>query len=162
MHWIDILILIVVAISAIISLVRGFVSEALSLATWVVGFWVAWLFFRPLAVQLEPWIDVPSLRLGASFGLLLIVTLLLGAILNRFLALLVDSTGLTGTDRMIGMLFGIARGVLMVAILVLLAGLTPLPGDGWWHESSLIPYFEEMALWMKQNLPDDIARYFSY
>ena len=162
MLWVDILIIGVIALSAIISLIRGFVQEAFSLATWIAAFCVAWFFFRPLAAQLEPWIEVQSIRLGVAYGLLLLAVLLLGGILNRFLKMLVDTTGLNGTDRLIGVFFGAARGALVVAILVLLAGLTAFPGDAWWHESSLIPYFQEMALWLKQYLPADIADDFHY
>jgi membrane protein required for colicin V production len=89
MLWIDILIIGIIALSAIISLVRGFVQEAFSLATWIAAFWVAWFFFRPLAAQFESWIEVPSIRLGVAYGLLLITVLLLGGILNRFMGMLV-------------------------------------------------------------------------
>ncbi len=162
MLWIDFLIIGIIALSAVISLVRGFVKEAVSLATWIAAFWVAWFFFRPLAAQLEPWINVPSIRLGVAYGLLLIAVLILGGILNRFMGILVNSTGLNGTDRLIGAFFGAARGAVVVAILILLAGLTPFPGDPWWQESQTIPYFQELALWLKQFLPADIADNFQY
>lgn len=162
MIWVDILIIAVIAVSAIISLIRGFIQEALSLATWVAAFALAWFFFRPLAVQLEPWIDVSSLRLGVAYGIIVLVVLLLGVLVNHFMKALVDGTGLSGTDRLIGIFFGVARGAVVVAILVLLAGLTPFPQDGWWTESRLIPYFQEMAVWMKAYLPSDIAANFSY
>ncbi|MES9830903.1 MAG: CvpA family protein [Candidatus Thiodiazotropha sp. DIVDIV] len=162
MLWIDILIIAIIALSAVISLIRGFVQEALSLATWIAAFTLAWLFFRTLSVELIPWIDVPSIRLGVSFGLILIGVLIIGAIINHFMKVLVDTTGLSGTDRMIGIFFGMARGAVIVAILVLLAGLTPFPNDPWWHESRLIPYFQDMALWLKSFLPSDIAANFDY
>ncbi|MES9854688.1 MAG: CvpA family protein [Candidatus Thiodiazotropha sp. LLP2] len=162
MLWIDILIIAIIALSAVISLIRGFVQEALSLATWIAAFTLAWLFFRTLSVELIPWIDVPSIRLGVSFGLILIGVLIIGAIINHFMKVLVDTTGLSGTDRMIGIFFGVARGAVIVAILVLLAGLTPFPNDPWWHESRLIPYFQDMALWLKSFLPSDIAANFDY
>jgi membrane protein required for colicin V production len=162
MLWIDILIIGIIALSAIISLIRGFVQEALSLATWIAAFWVAWFFFRPLADTMEGWIDVQSIRLGVAYGILLLSVLILGAIINHFMRLLVESTGLSGTDRLIGVFFGAARGAVVIAILILLAGLTPFPGDAWWHESRLIPNFQEMALWLKQFLPPDIADNFRY
>lgn len=162
MLWIDILIIAIIALSAVISLIRGFVQEALSLATWIAAFTLAWLFFRSLSMELSPWIDVPSIRLGVAFVLILIGVLILGAIANHFMKILVTTTGLSGTDRMIGIFFGMARGAVMVAILVLLAGLTPFPNDPWWHESRLIPYFQEMALWLKRFLPNDIATNFHY
>lgn len=162
MLWIDILIVAIIAVSAVISLIRGFVQEALSLATWVAAFALAWFFFRPLAGQLEPLIDVSSIRLGVAYGVILLVVLLLGAFINRFMKTLVETTGLTGTDRLLGIFFGVARGALVVAILVLLAGLTPFPGDTWWRESQLIPYFQDIAVWLQGHLPDDIAMNFSY
>ena len=162
MLWVDTLIIAIIAISTIISLIRGFVQEAVSLATWIAAFALAWFFFRPLAAELQPWIDVASIRLGVAYGAILLVVLILGALVNRFMKTLVDTTGLSGTDRLIGIFFGAARGAVVVAILVLLAGLTPFPEDAWWVESRLIPHFEEMAVWMKGYLPDDIAANFSY
>ncbi|HIP52386.1 MAG TPA: CvpA family protein, partial [Chromatiales bacterium] len=136
--------------------------EALSLGTWVLAFWVAWTFFRELAIAMEPWIATQSVRLGVSFAILVTATLIIGGIVNYLVAQLVEKTGLSGTDRLIGVVFGAARGVLLVAILVLLAGLTPMPEDTWWKQSSMIPYFQEIALWLKQFLPPDIAAKFSY
>jgi membrane protein required for colicin V production len=162
MLWIDILIIGIIALSAVISLVRGFVREALSLATWIAAFWIAWLFFRPLAAQFEGWIEVPSIRLGLAYGVLLITVLLLGALINHFMTLLVNSTGLSGTDRLLGVFFGAARGAVVVAILILLAGLTPFPQDPWWGASEMIPHFQELAVWLKQFLPADIAASFKY
>ncbi|MCU7907013.1 MAG: CvpA family protein [Candidatus Thiodiazotropha sp. (ex Epidulcina cf. delphinae)] len=162
MLWVDILIIAVIALSAIIGLVRGFVQEALSLATWIAAFTLAWVFFRALAVELEPWIDVPSIRLGVAYGVILLAVLLLGAVVNHFMKVLVNTTGLSGTDRLIGIFFGVARGTVVVAILILPAGLTPFPQDSWWRESSLIPYFQDLALWLKRYLPDDIAANFHY
>ena len=161
MFWIDILIIGIIALSALISLLRGFVREALSLLTWIAAFWVAWFFFRPLADQLGL-IEVPSIRLGVAYAVLLIGVLLLGALINHFMSQLVNSTGLSGTDRFLGVFFGAARGAVVVAILILLAGLTPFPQDPWWKDSQLIPYFQDMALWLKQFLPADIAASFKY
>ncbi|MCU7891875.1 MAG: CvpA family protein [Candidatus Thiodiazotropha sp. (ex Ustalcina ferruginea)] len=162
MLWIDILIIAIIALSAIISLIRGFVQEALSLATWIAAFILAWFFFRPLAVELEPWIDVQSIRLGVAYAIILLLVLILGAVINHFMKVLVDTTGLSGTDRLIGIFFGVARGAVVVAVIVLLAGLTPFPNDNWWQASRLIPYFQDMALWLKSFLPDDIAANFHY
>lgn len=161
MIWIDFVILGIIGLSAVISLMRGFVREALSLAVWVLAFWVAWTFFRKLALQLD-WFTVPSVRLGAAFLILFIATLMVGALVNFLMGQLVDKTGLSGTDRLIGILFGAARGAILVAILVLLAGLTPFPNDPWWKESQLIGYFQELAIWLKQLLPADIGEKFKF
>ena len=75
---------------------------------------------------------------------------------------LVTSTGLTGSDRFLGLIFGIARGALVVAILVLLAGLTPFPEDPWWNESSLLEWFQPLALWLREYIPSAIAGNLNY
>ena len=162
MNWFDYAILGVIALSAGISLIRGFVREAFSLAVWVLALWVAWTFFRDLAPMLGRWIATPSVQLGLAFAGLLIATLIVGGLVNYLLIQLVQVTGLSGSDRLIGMVFGVARGAVLVCVLVLLAGLTPFPQDPWWQDSVLVPYFEELALWMKDLLPEDIAHRFKY
>lgn len=161
MIWIDYVILGIIGLSTIISLIRGFVREALSLVVWVFAFWVAWTFFRELALHLGMF-SVPSVRLGVAFGVLFIVTLIIGALVNYLIGQLVDKTGLSGTDRLIGMLFGAARGAVLVAVLVLLAGLTPFPEDPWWRESQLLASFQELATWLLTLLPDDISDKFRF
>ncbi len=162
MVWLDFLILGLILLSALISLVRGFVREAFSLAIWVMAFWVSWSFFRDLEVPLRSWIGSPTVRLGIAFAALMIVTLTIGGLVNYLIIQLVERTGMSGTDRLIGMVFGAARGVLLVAVLVLLAGLTPLPQEGWWMESGLVGYFEELAFWLRDLLPPEIAERFRY
>ena len=161
MIWVDYVIIGIIGLSSLISLIRGFVREALSLVVWVLAFWIAWMFFRDLALHMD-WISVPSLRLGLSFALLFVAALIVGGLVNYLVGQLVDKTGLTGTDRLIGMLFGAARGILLVGVLVLLAGLTPLPEDPWWKSSQLIPYFQELAVWLKSLLPENIGERFRF
>lgn len=162
MNWFDYLIIGVIAVSTLISLWRGFLREAFSLAVWILAFWVGWSFFRDLAPHLETWVDTPSIRLGLAFVALMIVTLVVGGLVNFLLIKLVESSGLSGTDRLIGMVFGAARGVLLICALVLVAGLTPFPDDPWWKASVLAPYFQELALWLRDLLPPDIADRFNY
>jgi membrane protein required for colicin V production len=162
MTWFDYSIIAVIVVSALISLARGFVKEAMSLGVWVLAFWVSWTFFRDLAPRLSGWIETPSVQLGLAFAILMIVILMVGGLVTFLMGKLVEHTGLSGSDRLIGMVFGAARGVLLVTVLVLLAGLTPFPDDPWWQESVLPPYFEELALWLRDLLPQDIAERFRY
>jgi len=161
MIWVDYVIIGIIGLSALISLVRGFMREALSLVVWILAFWIAWTFFRELAQHLT-WFSVPSVRLGVALAVLFLVTLMVGGLVNFLVEQLVDRTGLTGTDRLIGMLFGAARGILLVTLLILLAGLTPLPDDPWWKSSQLIGYFQELAVWLKTLLPEDLGDKFKY
>ena len=160
--WIDVVILALIALSAILSLFRGFVREAVALATWLVALWVAMAFYEELAAWLSQWVAVPSAQKVTAFALLFICVLLLGAIVNYLAGKLVDKTGLTGTDKMLGVIFGVARGAAIVAILVLLAGLTPVSQDPWWQDSRFLGYFEDLALWMRDFLPSEIANNITY
>lgn len=148
-NWVDILILSMILISALISLSRGFIKEALSLITWIVAGVVAWTFGGSLAHYLQPYIQVPSLQTIAACALLFIATLLVGSLVNLLLTQLVRTTGLTGTDRFLGMVFGGARGLFLVVILVGLISLAPVQQDEWWQQSTLIPHFLLIADWLK-------------
>jgi membrane protein required for colicin V production len=150
-HWAlaDVGMLVIVLLSAMISLLRGFVKEALSLATWVAALIVGRLFSTKLAILLENQISVPSMRLATAFILLFLGMLIVGALINQLISQLVKATGLTGTDRLLGMLFGCARGVLVVAIIVGMLSMTPVVNDPWWKESKLIPMILPMWDWAK-------------
>lgn len=158
MNWLDVAILVLVALSAVISLMRGFVREALSLVAWILAFWVALTFASRLAAT--PWlsaqIDSPTARISTAFIVLFLVTLVVSALINFVIAQLVSRTGLSGTDRLVGAVFGLARGVALVGVVVLLAGFTQLPRERWWNESMLLPQFESLAVWMKSFLPADV------
>jgi len=164
--WIDYVIFAVIGLSAIIGLFRGFVREALSLVAWGAAIWVALTYTELFADYLEPYLkpytEQPSLHSIAAFALLFLGTLTIGGILNYLVSLLVRKSGIGGTDRFLGVFFGIARGGLVVAILVLLAGLTSLPQDPWWSKSRTLPYFEELAESLSNFLPEDIAKDFVF
>lgn len=162
MIWVDFFILAIITISALLSLWRGFVREALSLASWIAALWVAMLFFQNLAAWLARWIDTPSVRSVVAFTALFVSVVLLGGLINFLAGQLVSKTGLTGTDRALGIVFGTARGVVIVAVLVMLAGLTALPQDTWWSQSLLLHHFQDMALWLRSFLPPDIAQHIHY
>jgi membrane protein required for colicin V production len=157
MIWVDIVIPGIIAISALFSLMRGFVREALSLLGWLAAFWVALTFAKDFADLLLAGITTPSVRVVVSFTILFVVTLVIAALINRLAGSLVSKTGLTGTDRMIGMLFGIARGVVLVSVLVLLAGMTTMPEDPWWQQSALIDVFQKLALWLRYTVAPELT-----
>ena len=113
-------------------------------------------------VWLEPYIDISSGRQAAAFASLFLATLLLAAMVNFLVGRLIDISGLSGTDRMLGMLFGMARGAVVIAALVLLLGYTPIPNDPWWGDSHLLHYFEDLALKMASYLPPEFTKNLSY
>lgn len=162
MNWVDYSILAIIGISVLISIWRGFTKEALSLAGWILAAWVALTFADKLDALLEPHIEVPSLRLMVAFAILFIATLFLAGFINYLAVQVIKKTGLSGTDRMVGVFFGIARGCVVVAVVVLVAGMTPVPQDPWWKASQLMHYFQDMAIWIRQFLPADIAKSIQY
>lgn len=162
MNWVDYTIVAIIIISALISLARGFMTEALSLVGWILAFWVAIKYTQPFSTFLVDTVTIPALRHGLAFFALFVATLLVVALVNFLIGQLVDKTGLTGTDRMLGMVFGIARGVVVIAVLVLLAGLTAFPEQPWWRASVLIEHFQVVAVEIRKWLPPDIANYVSY
>ena len=134
----------VLGISILISFWRGFVREAMSLGTWIASIVIARLFAAQTATLLVPYIDVPSLRLGAAYAMLMVGTLIVGALVSNLAGAFVKMTGLAGTDRFLGMVFGLARGGVIITIIVAgLYYLTPAPEDGWWQESVIIPQVVE-------------------
>ena len=157
MIWVDIVIPSIIAISALFSVMRGFVKEALSLLGWVTAFWIALTFSKDLADLFLVGISTPSLRMVVAFTILFVVTLVIAALVNHLAAQLVRKTGLTGTDRMIGMIFGVARGAVVVSVLVLLAGFTTMTQDAWWQESALIDVFHELALWLRYTVAPELT-----
>lgn len=157
MVWVDGVFIAVIILSALVSLWRGFVREALSLATWILAFWIAWAFSDRAAPWFARWIETPSLQTVAGFALLFFVVLLIGALVNHFATLAIEKTGLTGTDRMVGMIFGLLRGVVLVAILVMVGLILNLSRDPWWHDSFFIPYLEPLASWLMGLFPGDFG-----
>ena len=139
MTTIDWVIIAVLSLSTLISIKRGFVKEALSLVIWISAVVIARLYSAQLATLLVDVVSGTSMRLMAAFGLLFVATLIVGAMINYLIGELVRLTGLSGTDRMFGMIFGLARGLLVLLVGVSLIKLTPLTEDAWWKESRLIP-----------------------
>ncbi len=142
LNWADWGIIGILAISCLISVKRGFVKEALSLVIWLLALVIASFFSPKLAPLLSAYIDAPSLRQMVAFAILFVATLITGGAVNYLLSTLIKATGLSGTDRMLGVLFGLVRGgIIIMVILLYLPSLIPVNEDAWWQESALIPQF---------------------
>ena len=162
MNWVDFTIIGIILISTVISLFRGFVREILSLAAWVVAFWAAATYAEPAAALLEDYVSIPTARMVVAFVGVLIVALVACGLINYLIGSFIEKTGLSATDRILGGLFGVFRGVAIVMIAVLLAGLTTAPGASWWQDSQVTGPFETAALMIVDWLPPDLAKHFSY
>lgn len=158
MNWADYVILGVLGLSVLMGLWRGFVGEVLALAVWVVAVWVAWTLGPSVAASLTA-VSLPSARIVLGYALCFIAVLIAGAIVGFLMRKLVAGSGLSGTDRLLGAIFGIARGLALVTLTVLLLGFTPFPRDPWWHESRLLPSFQQAAQWASAHMPPEVTKY---
>jgi len=159
-NWADYTFIIVILVSTLISLVRGFVREALSLISWIIAIWVGYEFSTVLAEMplLKNTIATNSVRMIISFVVLFLAVVFVGAIINHVITKFIKKTGLNGTDRSLGMVFGMARGVLLVALVVLLGEFTAFSQDNWWKSSQLIPHFDTIAKSIRSVLPKDLDK----
>lgn len=140
----------ILLISALISIRRGFTKEAMSLASWVAALVVARLFSDNLASLLTGWLANEAHRYTAAFIILFLATLIVGSLVNHLLGEFVRMTGLTGTDRALGVVFGLLRGIIIVVAVLALGKLFAL--DQFWQDSVLIPYFEPVIRWTGENI----------
>ena len=148
MNEVDWLILAILGLSAVVSLWRGFVREAISLALWVLAFAIAMSFSDPLAYLLQDWITVPAIQRVLAFAGLFVATLFVGGLLSQLLSALIKKVGLGMLDRLLGMLFGILRGCIVVVVaIVLLPQLVAVDQQAWWNQSMLIPHFAMLEDW---------------
>lgn len=145
MNWIDLVFIALIVISGLISLYRGFVREVFSLATWIIAVWAGIQYSSTVAVYLPEGITDVTLRLGLAFAGIFILVLILGGIAGVLANRVVRGSGLTGTDRSLGVVFGVLRGALIVAVLVFVASLTLFSQESWWQESAMVPHFERVV-----------------
>jgi membrane protein required for colicin V production len=154
----DYAVLTVISASVLLGLWRGVVSEILALAAWVVAFFVA----RAEAVAVASWlagrIAEPGMRLAVAYVLVFIGVLLVFAIARMLISLMLKAVGLGLLDRLLGAAFGVLRGILVVVMAVLVAGMTPLPKEVWWREAMLAPPLETVVIAAKPWLPAEAAK----
>lgn len=151
----------VLALSLLIGVWRGVVSEILALVAWVAAFLAARLLAAQAGEMIAAGFD-PAWRQAAGFVAIFVVVLILFVLARWIASLLLKAVGLAPLDRVLGAVFGIARGVLVVWVAVLLAGLTALPQQQWWRQAVLAPPLETAVLAARPWLPPDLAKRIRY
>ena len=149
----DWVIIVLLGGSCLIALFRGLVREALSLANWVVAALVARGASSAASEWLAQWINTPSIRYAVAFAALMLASLIIGGVLIGLVVRLVRASGLGFADRLLGLVFGFARGVLLVLLgLALVRFGLPVEEDSWWQSSMLVPIFNVGLDWILPKL----------
>lgn len=152
----------VITISLLIGVGRGVVSEMLALAAWVAAFVAARTWAGEAGRILLDETTEAAWRQAAGFLAIFVAVLVLFALVRWLATLLLKAVGLRALDRTLGAAFGVARGVLVVWVLVLLAGLSALPQQTWWRQALLASPFETAVLAAKPWLPPELAQRLRY
>ena len=159
MTWLDYVFIGIVLISVLFGALRGFIREALSLATWVAAFAGALRYGPEFVERFKSSISAVPIRLAAGYALPFFAILLVGGLLTWAVAWAVRGAGLAPVDRMLGSGFGLLRGALIVVALVMLAGMSALGREPWWNQSVLVPQIQPVARDVQGLIP---ARWITY
>lgn len=159
LNGLDWVIVAVIGFSVVISITRGFMREVISLTTWVLAIWVSFHYTQAVSTILEGYIEADMLRMMVSVGILFFATLIAGVFVNVVIGGVMLRSRLSVADRFLGMAFGATRGILLVTLGVMLAGMTMVPQSDWWGRANLVPYFEHSASWLATFLPEKVVNY---
>jgi len=157
----DLVIAGIIVLSILIGILRGLVKESISLVTWIVAICLAVMYSEPLSTHMT-FTSVGFVRNLTAFLLIFVGTVFVGALINFAIGGFIRKTPFSLPDRVLGSLFGLLRGMVFVTILVLLGGLTPFPETPWWKNSYAVSHFQELAIWLKDRLPDENAKVFNF
>ena len=158
----DYVVLSIFLVSIVLSIVRGFVREALSIAGWIVAFIAAGAYASYFEPFMPSAIGGESLRILIAFILVFLAALLITALITMVLSALIKGVGLGFIDRLLGSVFGFLRAFVIVMLLVLIAGLTAIPKQQFWQQAVLSRSLEVVAMQITQWLPNDLSKWISY
>ena len=158
----DYLVLAIIGISILLSVMRGLVAEVLSLSAWFVAFFVAKVYSSQLLPMMPDAIPTESLRILAAFLVLFLATLLVASLLSIALSAIFKKIGLGWLNRLLGSIFGLMRGLLIVCICVFLAGLTDAPKDERWRNAMFSAPIEALVIRLLPWVPENITQHIKY
>jgi membrane protein required for colicin V production len=152
--WIDYSIVVLIFVAMTIGTTRGFSKEIMVLLLWVIGFWVSLHCSNFVSTILQNLIPTSKKRFVVAFVSLLVMTILVGSFIQNWLLTRFKQTyqHTAFMERLGGCVTGIMQGIVITTILVFLAGLTKLPTNSWWHESSLLSSFQILAIWLRDHV----------
>tara|TARA_R110000868_G_scaffold410505_4_gene698882 strand:+ start:126954 stop:127463 length:510 start_codon:yes stop_codon:yes gene_type:complete len=160
MIWIDYIIIAIIGLSMLLSFFRGFAREILALVNWAAAMIIAVYFSPVLANTVFSGIQNTQVKIALSFVLIFIVMFMLGMWAVIVLSKIVNTTNLTLGNRILGLVFGFLRGIIIVSVLLMLAQFAHLSDTAWWSHSVLIHYFVNTGDWLGNNLGVQLEHYF--
>ena len=158
LNWIDYTILVIITLSVLTGLFRGFVKELIALCVWILAIWLGITYADSLSPWLKPYFEDKTACFIAGFVLVLLASLLAGAIVNAVLGYILRRAGLSGTDRVLGMGFGFIRGVFIVGLIMVVINMTSLSKESYIEQSDLYKRLKPLVGWMTQFMPAVIKK----
>ncbi len=150
MNFIDYAILIVLVVSLFLGFFRGFLNEAIGLISWLGGLWLAWHYAYLVEPHLGGLLSEPPLGTWAARLVILVGVLVLGWLVAGIASYFAHQSGISlMLDRLLGVLFGLIRGVVLISIAVMLGTQVQLDRTDWWRASRFMPVASEVAGWVK-------------
>jgi membrane protein required for colicin V production len=160
--WADTCILVIILASMLISFFRGFIREAISLVVWVAAVVFGMMFADSLGGHFAAHIDSPTMRFILAFITIFIGVIVLGMVVNAVVRMLLDKTGLSIFDRLLGVIFGFARGVLVVAMLLMFVGMSAMKNDTWVKDSWTAKTLHPLVGWLDGFVPEHVSQVSSW
>jgi membrane protein required for colicin V production len=161
---VDYILIAIVALSMLFGAIRGFLRESVALLGWLVGLWLAWRYAGLVEPYLGGALRGTELQVWVARLIVLFASIITAWIIGSLLGYLVQRSGLTlGLDRILGGIFGLVRGAVIVGFAIMLADAAELRGEDWWKGSKLMPLGEEMATVLRgyvetgRQVVDDVA-----
>jgi membrane protein required for colicin V production len=151
----DYIVLAVIVLSAIVGAIRGFVREAIALCAWIVALFLAWHFSDLIEPHLGGLLAGSDVKPWAARVIIVALVLLIGAALGAIVGHYMRLSMFSGVDRFLGLLFGAARGVVLIGVFVILGQLLKLDGEPWWRHSTLLPYGHSVASGLRVLVSSD-------
>jgi membrane protein required for colicin V production len=158
MNTTDYVVIAAIVISALVGVTRGFLREAVAFAAWIIALFLAWHFSTLVAPHLGGLLAEAEVAPWAARILIVLLVLLLGALVGASLGHFVRLSIFSGVDRLLGFLFGLLRGLVLLGVFVILGQLLQLQGERWWRQSLLIPYGESVANGLRALVGEERVR----
>lgn len=152
-HWIDYAIIGIIALSVITGLFRGFIKELIALCVWIAAIWLAFNYSSKLHPWIAPYVHDKTAQAAVAFIAILLAVIIVGGLFNAMLSFILRRSGLSGTDRLLGMGFGFVRGVFIVALIMVVFKMTSLPHQDYTAQSRLYGKFEPLVNKLSLYMP---------